>query len=80
MMELDHRNANQPGFKCCEERITFFDSVSCDDLRESCIMICKKCKTKYFQEIILGRQYTKVGNANTSFPHYTTFTLPENLK
>jgi hypothetical protein len=76
---LNFRNANQPAYKCCDNRIVFHDSVSSNDSRESAIMICEICETKFFQEIILGRQYTKVGNNNTGYPHYSTFTLAKNI-
>jgi len=76
---LHYRESGNKSFQCCEQNVEFYDSVSCNDSRESCIVICDSCKTKYFQEIIFGRQYDKIGGSITGYPHYNTFTLPRNL-
>jgi hypothetical protein len=83
-MELLHYKESgdlKEHFKCCNKNIKFYDSISCNENIESCLMICEICKKKYYQEITLGKQYHNIVNSKkTGYPHYSTFTLPEKLK
>ena len=80
MKLLNFRKSGEKSFKCCNQDIVFFDTISCNRSKEVSIMFCKKCNTKFYQEIILGHQFEKKTLKKTGYPHYLTFTLPENFE